>query len=57
MKVDKKYEVDVEYGFFDDEYDSFLTKDEYESLIRNKLARAKFYQEQHRQIIELMQFW
>ena len=55
MKVDKKYEVDVEYGFFDDEYDSFLTKDEYESLIRNKLARAKFYQEQHRQIIELMQ--
>jgi hypothetical protein len=56
MKVDKKYEVDVEYGFFDDEYDSVLTKDEYESLIRNKLERAKFYHDQHRRIIELMQF-
>ena len=56
LNADKKYEVDVEYGFFDDEYDSVLSKDDYESLIRNKLARAKFYQEQHRQIIELMQF-
>ena len=56
MNVDNKLSNEVEYGFFDDEYDSFLTKDEYESLIRNKLARAKFYQEQHRQIIELMQF-
>ena len=55
MKVDNKLSNEVEYGFFDDEYEIFLTKDDYETLIRNKLKRAKFYQYRYQLINKLIQ--
>lgn len=55
MKVDNKLSNEVEYSFFDDEYEIFLTKDDYETLIRNKLKRAKFYQYRYQLINKLIQ--
>jgi len=45
MKVDNNYEIDVEYGFFDEfDFTDPLTEEQYSMLIERKLNIAKFYQ-------------
>ena len=44
MKVDNNSERNVEYGLFDElEFNSPLTKEQYEMLINRKIERAKVY--------------
>jgi len=45
MKVDSNYEIDVEYGLFDEfDFTDPLTEEQYIMLIERKLNIAKFYQ-------------
>jgi hypothetical protein len=54
MKVDNKSNVNVEFGFFDDDYNETLTEQERELLIQRKIERAKFYHQRNQMYLRLV---